>query len=478
MDKQKIRKILPVAGAALLLLGLIVWGLISYVNQKQPVISLRGDATVVIEYGEDYTEPGVEAYSVNSQGKTQPLHHRVSGKVGTEPGIYVLNYTAGVLGERATVTRTVIVQDTTAPEIRLQGASTVTLAPGEVYVEEGFTATDNHDGDIAGRVTVKLEHDGYLYEVTDEAGNTASVLRAVRYTQLPPTIELSGGDPLYIPASVSGYADPGYYAEDSLDGDLTSQVQIEGHVNSHRAGSYSLTYSVTDSEGLTATCSREVIVSPVPAAEEVMPEGKIIYLTFDDGPSENTERLLDILDKYDIKATWFATASQEDCLDYLSDIVARGHTVGVHTVTHDYDAIYQDEDAYFRDFKEIQDIILEKTGVLTTLFRFPGGSSNTVSRFNPGIMTALAQDAYDCGLTYFDWNVSSADTAIDANRYTVIENVIEGIQEQDVSVVLQHDIRDYSVDAMEDIIVWALDCGYTFLPLDATSPTFHHEIAN
>ena len=127
----------------------------------------------------------------------------------------------------------------------------------------------------------------------------------------------------------------------------------------------------------------------------------------------------------------------------------------------------------------MQDIIRRETGVETWLMRFPGGSSNTVSRrFSKGIMSTLTQAVQDAGFRYFDWNVDSDDAGSARTAKQVRENVIEGLKNHRVSVVLQHDIHDYSVDEVEDIILWAQDRGYQFLPLESDSPTAHHCVNN
>ena len=126
----------------------------------------------------------------------------------------------------------------------------------------------------------------------------------------------------------------------------------------------------------------------------------------------------------------------------------------------------------------MQDLIYDKTGIRTTLCRFPGGSSNLVSRFNPGIMTRLSKELTDRGFQYFDWNVSSGDAGETTSTSKVAQYVKSGMARNGVSIVLQHDIKGYSVNAVEEIIQWGLANGYTFKALDATSPTAHHGINN
>ena len=207
-----------------------------------------------------------------------------------------------------------------------------------------------------------------------------------------------------------------------------------------------------------------------------MPDGKVVYLTFDDGPSKYTSELLDVLAKYNVKATFFIV--NIGYTDLISRELNEGHSVGIHSATHQYSTIYASEEAYFADLQKVQDAIVALSGKETTLVRFPGGSSNTVSRFNPGIMTRLTQALTDMGYQYFDWNVSSGDAGETTSTDQVFENVTSGMRSHNVSIVLQHDIKGFSVAAVERIIVWGLANGYTFLPLDATSPTAHHGVNN
>ena len=158
-----------------------------------------------------------------------------------------------------------------------------------------------------------------------------------------------------------------------------------------------------------------------------------------------------------------------------------GHALAIHSSTHRYSQIYSSEEAYFKDLYRIQDTIENQTGIKTMLLRFPGGSSNTVSRkINRGIMTRLTQQVTELGFTYFDWNVDSMDAGGAKYSSEVFRNVTNGISknDDDFSVVLQHDVTAFSVNAVERIILWGLENGYRFLPLDEDSPTCHHDVRN
>lgn len=203
---------------------------------------------------------------------------------------------------------------------------------------------------------------------------------------------------------------------------------------------------------------------------------KIIYLTFDDGPGPYTRRLLKILDRYHVKATFFVTGKGER--DIISEIAAAGHSVGNHTSSHKYKEIYSGEEQFYEALYKMEEIIVEKTGMQTKIMRFPGGSSNTCSRFNDKIMTRLTASVQERGYVYFDWNVDSRDAGDARTPGEVYRNIIKGVQENEVSIVLQHDVRPYSVVVVQRVILWGLKNGYVFLPLDENSPTAHHELNN
>jgi peptidoglycan/xylan/chitin deacetylase (PgdA/CDA1 family) len=189
-----------------------------------------------------------------------------------------------------------------------------------------------------------------------------------------------------------------------------------------------------------------------------------------------TDQLLAVLEKYNAKATFFVVDNGR--YGDLRKIAAAGHSLGIHTISHDYKKIYANEDAFFAEVYALQDIICKHTGVTTTLLRFPGGSSNTVSKFNPGIMSRLTVAVQNAGFQYFDWNVDSNDAGGAKTAQEVFENVVNGCASRRVSIVLQHDIKGFSVEAVEKILIWGTENGYRFLALDPSSPGAHHGVNN
>ena len=481
--KAKIQKIKIVMVILILLCAVfsVVWYVLFHVNQFSFAIDMKGDPEIVLEYGTAYLDPGAESSltgtlfwkdGVHPRGSEVQIHSELKEKV---IGKYTITYTAKCFWWEDSVQRTVRVVDTQSPRITLMDSSNQTILPGEKYVEEGFYAIDNYDGDITSQVRCTEEFGVIYYVVKDSSGNLAYAERKIPYYDpVPPVLYLNGEERVTITAGTR-FVDPGYTASDDADGDITDRVETEGEVNCYRGGTYKLTYKVSDTYGNMTRAIRIIKVNPYPRLKTETPKGKVIYLTFDGGPGSDTGKLLDILKQYGVKATFFVTNSSN--ADDMKRIVDEGHSIGIHSMSDDYKSIYSSEEAFMENLYGMQDIIYQNTGVTTTLMRFPGGSANQVSDFNKGIMSTITEAVQDCGFQYFDWNVDSDDDGA-ASAMDVSNHVIENVTKQRVSMVLQHDTNSFSVDAVEDIIVWGLENEYTFLPITQNSPNFHQEIIN
>lgn len=445
---------------------------------RHALVILNGPAEMNAECGEPFVDPGARAVSdgrIFGRSK-RPLALEADRAVDTSVlGDTVLRYSASVLGRTAAAERVVHVVDTTPPVITLTPAGALT-SWFSGFEEPGYSAFDTVDGDLTDKVVRTELRDKVLYSVVDSSGNEAAVERPIQFSVSTPAISLVGGREITLPAAMV-YAEPGYQAQDSLGNDLTEFVVVSGEILPYAAGSYELRYTIENEQGDAAIARRRVNVTPIERPETVMPEAPTIYLTFDDGPGPYTNALLDLLQRYDVKATFFVTGQFEGYEDCIGRAYREGHSIGVHSLTHEWN-IYDSEAAYFEDFMAMEEIIKEQTGSYTKLFRFPGGSSNTVSRFNPGIMSRLSRYMQDMGYVYFDWNVSSGDAGGTTDTDRVIENVCGGCVGKQASVVLQHDIKAFSVNAVEQIIRWGQRNGYTFAALDETSYPAHHGVNN
>jgi peptidoglycan/xylan/chitin deacetylase (PgdA/CDA1 family) len=213
--------------------------------------------------------------------------------------------------------------------------------------------------------------------------------------------------------------------------------------------------------------------TPVPVEQSY---GKI-FLTFDDGPSNSTTgRLLDILKKYNVKATFFVTGNGSD--DLIKREYAEGHSIGLHTYSHSYKTVYASEEAFFNDLNKVDQRVYNAIGIHTKITRFPGGASNTVSKFNPGIMTRLAKQLKDKGYKYWDWNISSGDAGDTKDPDKIFENVTSQVSRDKRNIVLMHDIHEYTVNTIERIIIWAKENNYEFCRIEENMDPVHHRIAN
>lgn len=191
-----------------------------------------------------------------------------------------------------------------------------------------------------------------------------------------------------------------------------------------------------------------------------------VYLTFDNSPSENTEEILDILQQYDVKATFFVVGSEdEEDQDIYKRIVEDGHTLGMHSYCNKYSVIYQSVDAFAADYNELHDYLYEVTGVDCVYYRFPGGSSNQISNVS---MSNFIHFLNEQGVTYFDWNISAGDAVSAYTAEEIVENVTADVVKYKTSVVLLHDSADKPVtaEALGPLIEALQSMGAEILPID------------
>ena len=187
--------------------------------------------------------------------------------------------------------------------------------------------------------------------------------------------------------------------------------------------------------------------------EELYAGYKKIYLTFDDGPGPNTDEILDILDKYNVKATFFVVRRDGRNYEKLYQrIVEDGHSLGMHSCTHVYKDLYQSVETFREDTKQLRDFLYLVTGVESDIYRFPGGSSNNVSKIG---MQPFADELSKEGIVFFDWNISSQDaSAIPPTKDQIVRNVTHELSECNEAIILFHDLdeKHATVEALPEII--------------------------
>lgn len=212
------------------------------------------------------------------------------------------------------------------------------------------------------------------------------------------------------------------------------------------------------------------VQAPAEAGAAPTDAPRTVYLTFDDGPSKNTEKILDTLRDAGVPATFFVVSAEgnEEYLPLLQRTLEDGHCIGLHSDSHEYRRIYADADSFWADIDTLQQKLAPYCGAYTCkVLRFPGGSTNTVSHKygGSGLMEELIPQAIEKGYAVVDWNVTAEDSVGgNPSANTIASRVIKGCKEQQSAVVLMHDsaTNAATAEALPVIIGWLQENGYTF----------------
>ena len=369
------------------------------------------------------------------------------------------------------IKQNVIVKDIEKPKIILKGNTEEYYCPNGKYKELGYKAYDNVDKDITDKVKVERLKDKIIYRVIDSSGNKKEVTRYIKQKDIDsPNIILNGESNVFLSLNES-YIEEGVVVSDNCDKDLTAKVEITNNINNTKVGDYKVIYKVKDNSNNKSKTIRNVKVR-----ESLLPN--TIYLTFDDGPRDGTtDKILDILKEKNVKATFFITGNGTDSL--VKRIVNEGHSIGIHTASHRYDIIYTSIDNYYNDLEQVHDRIYNLTGVDTKLLRFPGGSSNTISKkYSEGIMSILTKDVVDKGYQYYDWNIDSTDAEYNTSKDDIYNNIINTISHDKYNVILMHDTKNKTVEALPLIIDYAKSNGYNFSSLNINTMPIRQKVNN
>lgn len=435
-----------------------------------PFFKLKGKREITLEVNNEYKENG---YLTNAKVL------EVSNNINTSKlGRYTVLYKYKKYNKIKETIRVVNIVDKTPPELDLIGNLEINNC-SKSYQEEGYAAFDNYDGDLTQKVEKEIKDGKIIYKVKDSSNNITTKERTFsNIDKEGPVIKLKGSS---VNLKINNkYVEQGYTVTDNCDDDLTSKVEITNNININKEGTYEVIYKVKDKSGNESKEVRKVTVYTPKKCFSSVSNGKpgVIYLTFDDGPStKNTARLLDILKEENVKATFFLTDKTNT--DYLiKRMYDEGHTIGLHTASHNYKYIYSSTTNFIKDIEKIQEKVARITGEKSSIIRFPGGSSNTVSSFNPGIMCTLSNMVIEKGYHYFDWNVSSGDAGSKRSKKNTYRNVTNNLSKNRANVVLMHDIYDSTVDAVKDIIKYGKDNGYTFEKITMDTEMYTHYVNN
>ncbi|MCI9040751.1 polysaccharide deacetylase family protein [Dubosiella newyorkensis] len=468
MAKRKRRRFHLGRLLAVLLVPLVLIAAIYFVYLKLNPLQLKA-RDIVVEYKEKF-DPKDNIKRVFGGSKDDV---KIEGTIDTNAkGEYPITYTYG----NEKINAIVNVKDQKPPVLTLQEAKVDMKDKGDpkLIIKEVKDASE---------VTFDFKYDKKTFDergkhkievtATDEDGNTTTETgtlireedsKAPTLVDPDQKITIKQGQELDLSA---------IKVKDDFDPEPT--VTMDEEFDSEEAGKQTIMIKVSDRSGNEKEYEQIVNVKEDPAYGK-----KVVYLTFDDGPSENTAKILDILDKYNAKATFFVTGNHPEYNKYMKRAAKEGHTIGLHTYTHNYSQLYSSEEAYFDDLQQISDMVEDVTGKKSKVIRFPGGSSNMISaNYVDGLMTTLTQKVQEQGYQYFDWNVDSTDAS--GNGVPVSQLVENATASDDQYInILMHDTdaKDTTVEALPEIIKYYKDKGYVFLGLDTDSYAPHHNVVN
>lgn len=433
-------------------------------------ISLKKGRFYTINYNSKYKEPG---YKATLAGKDITKYIIVAEKINSKKlGNYKVKYISKKGLFKKKVIRNVYVRDVEKPVITLDGIDdNIYVCPGSEYTPNNYKAIDNYDGDITKNIKINNKIDSITFKVTDKSGNFNVLTKAIKYEDKDaPKLELIGDSNITIYTG-NKYDEAGYKAVDNCDGDISNNVVVTNGVIENTPGSYEIKYEVKDKANNMSEAKRVINVVNKPV-------GGTIYLTFDDGPNEGTTNvILDVLKEEGVKATFFVTSKGPDYL--IKREYDEGHTVALHTSTHDYSYVYSSPENYFADLEAVHSRVLNITGYDSKIIRFPGGSSNTISRkYYNGIMSYLTKEVQNRGYKYYDWNISSGDAGGAKTKEEVYSNVVNSLSRKRVNMVLMHDIKSYTRDAIRDIIRYGKENGYSFSQIDNNTDMVTQRVNN
>ena len=384
-----------------------------------PVITLVGSSTINLNVGDAYIEQGATASDDKDGNITASII--TTGTVNTSvAGTYLVNYNVSdATGNAATqVTRTVnVIPDTIAPVITLVGASTINLNVGDVYTEQGATASDDKDGDITASIvtagdTVNTNTAGayvVTYNVSDAAGNPATeVTRTVNVIPdtTSPVITLVGASTIDLNVGDT-YAEQGAIASDDKDGDITASIVTTGTVNTSVAGAYLVNYNVSDAAGNAAVQVTRTI--------NVIPDTTVPVIALTGSSIMN-------LNVGDVYTEQGATATDDKDGDITASLVVGGDTVNTNTAGA-YVVTYNVSDAAGNAATEVirtVNVIPDTTVPVITLVGSSTINLNVGDAYTE--QGATATDDIDGNLTSSIVTTGTVNTGV-AGTYTVNYNV-------------------------------------------------------
>lgn len=335
------------------------------------------------------------------------------------------------------------------------------------------TFKEDYDFSKEGKVKV-------VVQVIDEGDNVTEKKGTVTLVKDVEAPVINGLSDLLIALNEKNDYKTGITVSNNRDPEPKLEIDSSA-VNNKKLGTYKVKYIATDRSGNKVEKTRNIkVVENKEIGTTKQSDEKIVYLTFDDGPSANTQKILDILDNYGAKATFFVTGNNKPYNHLIKTAHDKGHTIALHTYCHDYKTVYASVDAYFDDLTKVGNMVKDIIGTVPKYVRFPGGSSNTVSKkYCPGIMTTLSKELINRGYQYYDWNGDSTDAS--GNNVAVSKLVANATSSKSNNInILFHDTdaKGTTVQALPAIIENYRARGYRFEAINDSSFVPHQGINN
>ncbi len=450
---------------------LILITILYFIEESNTEAILHGNKLVNVTVNTNYTDLGFDVFHndklLNKSKYTVKEQNNVDLAI---LGKYIVTYDIKYHLRHFHLERVVNVVDDIKPEITANIDNIERdYCTKKDKVKLSYSASDNYDKDLTNQIEMVEEDNQVKLTVLDSSGNKEEKIIPIIYLQKPkPVFKLKGNSTIYL-ALNSKYQEQGAGYYDGCGKELNEKITISGNVDTGKVGTYTVTYSLASG----AKLIRKINVYD----ESSIGKGKVLYLTFDDGPGQYTQKILNTLDKYNVKATFFVTNQFPNYAYLIKNEYQKGHAVAVHTYSHNYN-VYRSVSQYISDFNKMNDVIQKYTGIKSKIFRFPGGSSNTVSRnYAKGVVSEIAKKMTNDGYQYFDWDISSGDAA-SKGQSEIYSNVVNGAKSCSKCVILMHDIKKTTANELDNILKTLTSRGYSFATLNTNSPVVHHKIAN
>lgn len=394
--------------------------IVSIIYNTFPRLQLNGSKNIEISYRDEYEEPGVIVKNATGNYMSKI---KIDSNIDTNIiGNYYVDYSLKIGGKTLHVRRNVKVIDDIPPVIKLKGDQITEISINSEYKEPGFTAIDEYDGDVTDKVEIigEVNTENYgeyviTYKVHDNSNNINQVNRIVKVIdEEPPTIQCQNNYSVFRSGNIIGCK-----AIDNFDGDITNKIKIIGNYDVDTKGIYKVTYTVSDEAGNETVKEHKLVTYN----EKEEPKA---YITFYD-ISNTTEEILEILEKQQIKATFFISKqTKEQNYNYLNEIIETENEIGITDVNNQN--IYKDLNTFTSYFKEMQKIIKEKTGKIVTIYGF-----NNEEKIEKTKLNQIKEYLRNNNIEYYD-----CDTMSSESNNEIIENIINQIvKNEDQEIIIQ-----------------------------------------